>query len=271
MNFRHLAAAALLPASLLALSACQQDSARPAATASATLAASSAARPAAAASASPDAMAALQQALEQRIPQLNGHILEVNPSPMPGLYEVLASGNNLFYTDAQGDFLLNGSLLDTRTQQDLTADRIDQLSAIAFDKLPAQDAFVTKRGDGSRQLAVFSDPNCPFCHRLEESLAKVDNITIHTYLLPILGENSVSRAGQIWCAPDRVKAWEDWMLRKTAPAAAASCDTAALQRNVRFAEQHNITGTPALVFANGKRVSGAIPVEQIEKLLAESQ
>ena len=203
MNFRHLAAAALLPASLLALSACQQDSARPAATASATLAASSAARPAAAASASPDAMAALQQALEQRIPQLNGHILEVNPSPMPGLYEVLASGNNLFYTDAQGDFLLNGSMLETRTQNDLTAERIDQLNAIAFDQLPTQDAFVTKRGDGSRQLSVFSDPNCPFCHRLEESLAKIDNITIHTYLLPILGDNSVQRAGQVWCATDR--------------------------------------------------------------------
>ncbi|MEJ3960249.1 DsbC family protein [Brachymonas sp. G13] len=267
MNFHRLAACALLPASLLTLTACQQDAAKPA-----TLA--SAAAPAAAipASASADAMAALQQTLEQRIPQLSGHILEVSPSPMPGLYEVLASGNNLFYTDAQGDFLLNGSMLETRTQNDLTAERIDQLNAIAFDQLPTQDAFVTKRGDGSRQLAVFSDPNCPFCHRLEESLAKIDNITIHTYLLPILGDNSVQRAGQVWCATDRVKTWEDWMLRKAEPAAAAaSCDTGALERNVAFAQHHGITGTPALIFANGKRVSGAIPTEEIEKLLAESQ
>ena len=211
----------------------------------------------------------IRKNLAARLPQL-AKIDEVSKTPMPGLYEVRVDGTEIFYTDAKGDFLLNGSLLDTKTRRDLTHERTQKLTAIDFKALPLQDAFVTTRGNGARKVAVFADPNCPYCHRFEADLAKVNNVTVYTFLLPILGEDSMTKSRNIWCAKDRSKTWASWMLNRVAPPA-ASCDTAALRRNVTFAEKYRITGTPAMVFSNGKRVPGAIPTAQIEKLLAESQ
>lgn len=211
----------------------------------------------------------IRKNLAARLPQM-GKIDEITKTPMAGLYEVRVGGTEIFYTDAKGDFLLNGSLLDTQTRKDLTNARMQKLTAIDFKALPLQDALVTTRGNGTRKLAVFADPNCPYCHRFEADLAKVDNVTVYTFLLPILGEDSVTKSRNIWCAKDRSKAWAGWMLNRAAPPA-ATCDTAALRRNVAFAEKYRITGTPAMVFSNGKRVPGAIPTAQIEKLLAESK
>ena len=211
----------------------------------------------------------IRKNLAARLPQLS-KIDEVSKTPMPGLYEVRIDGTEIFYTDAKGDFLLNGSLLDTKTRRDLTHERTQKLTAIDFKALPLQDALVTTRGNGARKLAVFADPNCPYCHRFEADLAKVNNVTVYTFLLPILGEDSMTKSRNIWCAKDRSKAWAGWMLNRVTPPA-ASCDTAALRRNVAFAEKYRITGTPAMVFSNGKRVPGAIPTAQIEKLLAESK
>jgi thiol:disulfide interchange protein DsbC len=126
------------------------------------------------------------------------------------------------------------------------------------------------RGNGKRKVAVFQDPNCPYCKRFERDLQKVDNVTVYMFLYPILGPDSSDKSRNVWCAKDKGKAWEDWMLRNQA-AAAASCDTTALARNVEFGKQHKITGTPTLLFLDGTRIPGAIDAPQVEKHLAAAK
>jgi thiol:disulfide interchange protein DsbC len=126
------------------------------------------------------------------------------------------------------------------------------------------------RGNGKRRLAVFEDPNCGYCKRFERDLQKVDNITVHTFLYPILSADSGEKSKNIWCAKDKAKAWQDWMVRDQLPAA-ANCDSAAIARNVELGRKYKITGTPTLVFTNGVRVPGAIGVADIEKHLAASR
>lgn len=209
---------------------------------------------------------AIRKTLAERIPQLE-KIDEVRATPMGGLYEVRV-GTDLFYTDAKGNFLIQGELIDTKARRNLTEDRINKLTAVDFNALPLQDAFATVRGNGKRKLVVFADPNCGYCKRFERDLQNVDNVTIYTFLYPILSPDSAEKSRNIWCAKDRNNAWNDWMLREKTPAA-ASCDTAALQRNLAFGKKHKITGTPTLLFANGARVPGAIGAADIEKRLAE--
>lgn len=208
----------------------------------------------------------IRKHLAERLPQL-GKIDEVSKTPMPGLFEVRV-GTDLFYTDAEGNFLLHGQLIDTKAQRNLTEERQDKLLAIDFAALPLKDAFTVVRGTGKRKLAVFEDPNCGYCKRFERDLQKVDNITIHMFLYPILGPDSADKSRNIWCARDKAKAWLDLMVRDQVPAA-ASCDTAALARNLEFGKKHKITGTPTLVFSDGTRVPGAIGAPQVEKLLAD--
>ena len=210
---------------------------------------------------------AIRKTLAERIPQLE-KIDEVRATPMGGLYEVRV-GTDLFYTDAKGNFLIQGELIDTKARRNLTEDRINKLTAVDFNALPLQDAFATVRGNGKRKLVVFADPNCGYCKRFERDLQNVDNVTIYTFLYPILSPDSAEKSRNIWCAKDRNNAWNDWMLREKTPAA-ASCDTAALQRNLAFGKKHKITGTPPLLFANGARVPGAIGAADIEKRLAEA-
>ena len=210
---------------------------------------------------------AIRKTLAERIPQLE-KIDEVRAPPMGGLYEVRV-GTDLFYTDAKGNFLIQGELIDTKARRNLTEDRINKLTAVDFNALPLQDAFATVRGNGKRKLVVFADPNCGYCKRFERDLQNVDNVTIYTFLYPILSPDSAEKSRNIWCAKDRNNAWNDWMLREKTPAA-ASCDTAALQRNLAFGKKHKITGTPTLLFANGARVPGAIGAADIEKRLAEA-
>lgn len=204
--------------------------------------------------------------LAQRLPGLPA-VVEVRSTPMSGLYEVRLEGNEIIYSDAKGDFLLHGTLLDTRSRVDLTAARQNQLDAIAPEQLPLQDAITVTRGKGKRQIVVFADPRCPYCHKLEAELAKMDNITVHTFVLPVLGAASVELAQQIWCSSNRSQAWQDWMLRQKKPTAASTCDTSALERTMAFARQHRINGTPALFFADGSRVSGFIGAQDMEEKL----
>ena len=210
---------------------------------------------------------AIRKTLAERIPQLE-KIDEVRATPMGGLYEVRV-GTDLFYTDAKGNFLIQGELIDTKARRNLTEDRINKLTAVDFNALPLQDAFATVRGNGKRKLVVFADPNCGYCKRFERDLQGIDNVTVYTFLYPILSPDSAEKSRNIWCAKDRNNAWNDWMLREKTPAA-ASCDTAALQRNLAFGKKHKITGTPTLLFANGARVPGAIGAADIEKRLAEA-
>lgn len=211
--------------------------------------------------------AAIRKSLGERLPQL-GKIDEVSKTPMPGLFEVRV-GTDLFYSDGDGNFLLHGQLIDTKAQRNLTEARQEKLLAIDFSTLPVKDAFTIVRGNGKRRMAVFQDPNCPYCKRFERDLQKVDNITVYMFLYPILGADSATKSRNIWCARDKGKAWGDWMLRDQA-APAAACDTAAIARNVEFGKRFRITGTPTLVFADGTRVPGAVGAAQVEKLLADA-
>ena len=210
---------------------------------------------------------AIRKTLAERIPQLE-KIDEVRTTPMTGLYEV-RTGTDVFYTDAKGNFLIQGELIDTKARRNLTEDRIAKLSAVDFSALPLKDAFVTVRGDGKRQLVVFADPNCGYCKRFERDLQKIDNVTVHTFLYPILSPDSAEKSNNVWCAKDRTAAWDDWMLRDKTPAS-ASCDTAALQRNLAFGKKHKITGTPTLILSDGSRVPGAIAAADLEKRLTEA-
>jgi len=213
--------------------------------------------------------AVIRKNLAERLPALP-KIDEVSKTPMNGLYELRVNDSEIFYTDAEGNFLIQGNLIDTRAKRNLTEERVEKLSAIDFDALPLKDAFTQVRGNGKRKLAVFEDPNCGYCKRFERDLQKVNDVTIHTFLIPILGADSMEKSKNIWCAKDRNKAWLDWMVRDQA-AAKASCDTSALERNLAFSKKYKITGTPTLFFADGSRVPGAIGVEQIEKTLASAK
>ena len=213
--------------------------------------------------------AAIRKNLAERIPQLQ-KIDEVSKSAMPGLFEIRVNGTEIYYTDGEGNFLLQGSLIDTRQRRNLTEERVDKLNAISFDALPLKDAFTIVRGTGKRKLAVFEDPNCGYCKRFERDLQKVDNVTIHMFLYPILSADSNEKSKNIWCAKDRVKAWQDWMVRDKA-AATASCDISAIERNVEIGRKHKITGTPTLIFADGTRVPGAITAAQVEKYLTDAK
>ncbi|MDD2844949.1 MAG: DsbC family protein [Rhodoferax sp.] len=209
--------------------------------------------------------ATIRKNLGERIPQLT-QIDEISKSPMNGLYEIRVNGNEIYYTDAEANYLVQGNLIDTRQKRNLTEERIEKLSAIDFNALPFKDAFTIVRGNGKRKLAVFEDPNCGYCKRFEKDLQKVNNVTVYMFLYPILGKDSGEKSKNIWCAKDKAKAWQDWMVRDVAPAA-ASCDSAAITRNVELGRKFKITGTPTLVFADGSRVPGAVGADQVEKRL----
>jgi len=210
--------------------------------------------------------AAIRKNLSERLPSIP-KIDEVSKTPMNGLYEV-RMGSELMYTDAEGNFLIQGNLFDVRQKRNLTEERMDKLSAVPFDQLPIKNAFTQVRGNGKRKLVVFADPNCGYCKRFEKDLQKLDNVTISHVLYPILGEDSKTKSKNIWCAKDKAKVWNDWMLSGVVPTA-ASCDTAALDANVDFGKKNRITGTPTLFFADGTRVVGAVPLAQIENQLAQ--
>ncbi len=213
--------------------------------------------------------AAIRKNLSERLPTLP-KIEEVSKTPMAGLFEVRVNGNDLFYTDADGSFLIQGSLIDTKAKKNLTDERTERLNAVSFDALPLKDAFTIVRGNGKRQMAVFEDPNCGYCKRFERDLQKVTDVTIHLFLFPILSADSTEKAKAVWCAKDKPKAWADMMLQGKSPTG-ASCDTTALTRNVEFGKKYRITGTPTLIFADGTRVPGAINAQQVEKYLAEAK
>ena len=212
--------------------------------------------------------AAIRKNLPERLPQM-GKIDEVTKTPMPGLYEVRV-GSDLYYTDAEGNFVIHGQLIDAKAARNLTEERQEKLMAIDFSALPVKDAFTIVRGNGKRKVAVFEDPNCGYCKRFERDLQKIDNVTVYMFLYPILGPDSAEKSRNLWCAKDKGRAWQDWMVRDQAPAS-ATCDSAAIVRNVEFGRKHKIAGTPTMIFADGTRVPGAIGAPQMEKYLADAK
>ena len=210
--------------------------------------------------------AQIRKNIAQRLPQIKV-VDEVTKTPIPGVYELRINGSEIFYTDAQANYLIEGNIIDVRAQRNLTEERITKLTSVKFEDLPLKDAFTVVRGNGKRKLAVFEDPNCGYCKRFERDLQKIDNVTVYMFLYPILGPDSVEKSKSIWCAKDQAKAWQDYMVRDQ-PVSPASCDTSALQRNLAFGRKYKITGTPTLFFVDGTRVPGAADAAQIEKLLS---
>jgi thiol:disulfide interchange protein DsbC len=207
-----------------------------------------------------------RKSLMERVPQM-GKIDEMGKSPMPGLYEVRV-GTDIYYSDAEGNFLIRGELIDTKQLRNLTEERQEKLLLIPFDQLPLKDAFTIVRGNGKRRIAIFEDPNCPYCKRFEQDLQKLNNVTVYMFLYPILGPDSNDKSRNLWCAKDRAGAWMDWMLRNKA-APDANCDIAPVTRNVEFGRKYKLTGTPTMILADGRRVPGAMPASEVEKLLAD--
>ncbi len=213
--------------------------------------------------------AAIRKNLAERLSSF-AKIDEISKTPMNGLYEVRVNESDIFYTDAEGNFLIQGNLIDTRAKRNLTEERVEKLNAIDFAALPLKDAFTIVRGNGKRKMAVFEDPNCGYCKRFERDLQKVDDVTIYMFLYPILSADSTEKTKNLWCAKDRAKTWQDVMVRDQ-PVPKASCDATAIDRNVAFGKKHKITGTPTVFFVNGSRVPGAISAQQVEKLLTEAK
>lgn len=184
-----------------------------------------------------------------------------------GLYEVYADGA-IFYTDEKlTAIMVGGQLVDGKTMKNVTEDRLKKLTAIRFSDLPFERAIKQVRGDGKRVLATFEDPNCGYCKRLAKEIKGLENVTIYTFLYPILSEDSVHKSRQIWCSADRSKAWNEWMQEGKAPSAREDCDTSALEKNREFGRKLNITGTPTIFFGDGERVPGAMPLARIEQRL----
>ena len=190
----------------------------------------------------------------------------VAKTPYLGLYEVRVD-SEILYTDEKMNYIFSGNIIDGKNMQNLTEKRLRELSGIKWENLPLDAAVKTVRGSGKRLLAVFSDPNCPYCKRFEKDLAKVDDITIYTFLYPILSQDSHDKSKAVWCSADKSKAWSELMLNAVVPVA-ARCDTP-IEKNLELGRKYRITGTPTLVFASGERVPGAISAERIEKQFAQ--
>lgn len=193
----------------------------------------------------------------------NAKVKSVAPAPVSGLYEVLV-GNDIFYTDVAGKYLIQGEIIELATGKNITEQRQADLNRIKWSELVPANAIKNVRGNGSRQLAVFSDPNCGYCKRLDKSLQQLDNVTIYTYLIPILSPDSAQKSKQIWCSSDPNKAYIDWMINGIAPSGKGECSTP-LDKNMAFAKTYGITGTPTLFFTDGSRFPGAVQIADIEK------
>ncbi len=210
--------------------------------------------------------ASVKKAIEAK---LGTKVVSVAKSPYLGLYEIYADGQ-ILYTDEKQTAIFAGTLIDGKTMKNVTAERMQKLTAIKFSDLPLDLAVKQVRGDGKRVLASFEDPNCGYCKKLAKDIAKLDNVTLYTFLLPILSPDSLEKSNQIWCSSDKIKAWNDWMQEGKAPSGKGDCDTSAVQKTVELGRKLAITGTPTLFFADGERVPGAVPLAQIEQKLNQT-
>jgi thiol:disulfide interchange protein DsbC len=210
--------------------------------------------------------AGIKAAMEKRFPY--EQVISVHKTPYFGLYEVVLN-DQLVYTDEKMTYLFSGNIIDMHTMQNLTEEREKQLYAIDFDSLPLDLALKKVKGNGKRRLAVFTDPNCPYCRRQEKEMVGLTDATIYTFVLPIL-PGSDEKAKAIWCAPDRLKAWEDHMLRSVDPKPGKSCDTTALTRISMAAKKLNIIVTPTLVFEDGIINPGWLRQELLDEHLTSS-
>ena len=217
--------------------------------------------------------AAIRKAWAERYPTLKP-LDEIVKSPIAGLYE-LRAGGDFYYSDEQGNYIIvasrdgiEGHVIDTRNKSDVTEEHMDKMMAADMPKLPYKDAIARKFGNGTRRLVVFEDPNCHFCKDVEKSLVSLKDVTIYTFLIPILGPDSVTKSRDIWCSHDSAKAWQSWMLDGVTPLRGmGTCDVAALDRNKALADRFRVNGTPAIIFDDGSRFAGAADLTRLAKRL----
>lgn len=203
--------------------------------------------------------------LKKHVPE--APVTSVRKVPQANLYEVVVGGD-IIYTDDKASIILMGPMIDLKTKENLTDARLRQVNAIAFDQLDFKNAIKIVRGDGSRKLAIFEDPNCGYCKRFERDLLGVNNVTVYVFLYPILSQNSVEQSKVIWCSKEPGKMWLDHMTKDLAPTGDASCPTNALDQNLAFGHAKRINGTPTIIFENGERIPGVMPIAEVEKHLA---
>lgn len=217
-----------------------------------------------------------EEAIRKALAEMWGNQVEVEgitKTSILGLYEVRIAtekGKAIVYSDETARYFFLGEIIDNETQTNLTDQRLRKLNAIRFADLPLAQAFKIVRGKGTRQIAYFADPRCPYCRRFDQELAKIDDVTVHVFLLPIIASDSAAVSKAIWCAPDRGKAWVDLMLKQIEPPAAKpNCDTP-IEKNLALGQKYRINGTPTFVFADGRRESGAMPAARLSKMLDEA-
>lgn len=219
-----------------------------------------------------NAAAAITANLEKAYASQKLKVQSVKTTPISGLYEVVVSGNQIIYTDDKAKYILQGSLLDVEKRRDLTEERMADLSTVDFASLPLDKAIKEVRGNGRLKVAVFSDPDCPFCKRLEHEFAKMTDITIYSFMMPLasLHPDAARKAEQIWCQPNRTAAWTAWMREGKMPPQVKVCDNP-VEETTSLGEQLGFHGTPALVFPNGKSQSGYSPLPQLEEVIKQNQ
>jgi len=215
--------------------------------------------------------ASLKKAIETAYPKVP--VQSVKKTPFNDLYEVYMGGQ-IIYTDEKFDFLLvEGRLIDSKSRRDLTAERMEELTKVDIAKLPLDQAIKVVKGNGSRKLIVFSDPDCPYCKKLErQELIGITDVTIYTFLYPLesLHPDAANKSRSIWCAADRNKAWQEWILNGQLPKAAVTCD-APIASVSELGRKLGISSTPTLIFADGRRMLGAYPAKDIEKAMAAAE
>ncbi len=212
--------------------------------------------------------AAVRRMMEAKL-AAGGRVESVARMPGAGLFEVVirgADGPQIYYVDERASVLVIGQAFDARSGRNLTEERMRKLSAIRWDVLPFQWAITDRRGNGRRKIAIFSDPNCPYCKRFEEDLAKLDDITVHIFPYAVIKPESVRQAKAVWCSKDRVKAWNDLMFRRIEPAAAPDCDTP-VEKLVEYGRGVGASSTPTWFLETGERYSGALPLDRVRALL----
>ena len=212
--------------------------------------------------------AAVRRMIQQRLGGIE-RIESVQKMPWGGLYEVVvrgADGPQIFYVDEAASVFIAGRVFDARTGRNLTEERERRLTAISWGQLPWQWAITSKRGTGRRHIAILSDPNCPYCKRLEEDLAKLDDITTHIFPYAVIKPDSVRQAKAVWCSKDRVKAWDDLMFRRIEPKAPVDCANP-IEDLIKFGQGIGARSTPTWFLQNGERYSGAMPFERVRALL----
>lgn len=206
--------------------------------------------------------AEIKSALQKKVPQI-GQINQVQKSPVPGLYEVITQ-DHLFYTDDKAQFLIDAAVYDLKTMRNITEERSRKLFALDFNKLPLELAVKQVKGNGSRKMAIFTDPNCGFCKKLEKELLQIDNLTIYQFMYPVF-PGSDEKVRNVWCSKDRSKAWNDLMQNDIMPPA-GNCDTPT-EKVLALGRKLKINGTPGLIFADGTTNPGYMPAAELEKAL----